>query len=370
MKLTIARTTLIAGLKAVLPAVDPRHALPILSHVLLKADAAGLHLSGTNLIIAATRHIPAATVAEHGATTVPGKLLADTLARYPQVATLTLAVSGADRLQITSDETTATATIKGLDAEEFPTLPTVQGREVAIPVHALVDALTNTTASAATSDDRPVLAGVSLAFGAQLGVAAADGCRLSAQQVAVAGVPGAALIPAGAVPILLKALEGETEAVTITYGTTGGAFIACTTAQSHTVVRQIDGQFPDFQRIIPDPAAEDRSTVTAEREALLSACRLAALYAGQQVVVLRGADATLTVQAEHAELGDGASTIPVCTAGAAFTVRLNVQFAISALERMGGAQVQLSAPAHGAKPVTFRPLEGSLVHVVMPMSVR
>jgi DNA polymerase III sliding clamp (beta) subunit (PCNA family) len=78
----------------------------------------------------------------------------------------------------------------------------------------------------------------------------------------------------------------------------------------------------------------------------------------------------LTVQAENAELGDGKSQLRVRTAGAAFKVRMNVQFAISALERMSGAQVQLNACVVGMKPVTFRPMEGSLVHVVMPMSVR
>lgn len=370
MKLTISLKTLVAGLKSVLPAVDARHTLPVLGHVLVKADAAGLHLSGTNLIIGVTRHIPEATVAEHGATTVPGKLLADTLARYPQVETVTLEVAREERLQITSDETTATATLKGIDHEEFPTLPEVQGRRLAIPPRVLADALGNIRDSAAPNEDRPVLAGVSLSFGEQFGVAAADGSRLSAQRADIAGTTGSALIPASTVPILLKALEGVESEVAVTYGSSSGAFVAFETAQARTVVRQIDGQFPDFQRIIPDPAASDRTNVTAEREQLISAFKLAALYAGQQVVLISGDDETLTVQAENAELGDGKSQLRVRTAGAAFKVRMNVQFAISALERMSGAQVQLNACVAGMKPVTFRPMEGTLVHVVMPMSVR
>jgi DNA polymerase-3 subunit beta len=370
MKLTISLKTLTAGLKSVLPAVDARHALPVLGNVLVRADAAGLHLSGTNLIIGVTRHIPEATVAEHGATTVPGKLLADTLARYPEVETVTLTMAREDRLQIASDETTATATLKGIDHEEFPALPEVQGRQLSIPVRVLADALSNIRDSAAANEDRPVLASVSLSFGEQFGAAAADGSRLSAQRADIAGAKGTALIPASTVPILLKALDGVEGEVTVTYGSSSGAFIAFETAQARTVVRQIDGQFPDFQRIIPDSAAADRTTVTAEREQLISAFKLAALYAGQQVVLISGVDETLTVQAENAELGDGKSQLRVRTAGAAFKVRMNVQFAISALERMSGAQVQLSACVAGMKPVTFRPMEGSLVHVVMPMSVR
>ena len=74
MNLTIAKDQLLAGLQSVQNIVSTRTTLPILSNVLLKAEANRLELTATDLDVTITCSVEA-TVKKPGATTAPVKKL-------------------------------------------------------------------------------------------------------------------------------------------------------------------------------------------------------------------------------------------------------------------------------------------------------
>ena len=185
MKVSSLQENLARGLGIVGRAVPVRSTLPQASHVLLETDEGRLKLVATDLTIAVTCWI-GATVEAEGAVTVPARLLTDFVSSLP-ADKISLEVSGRGKsLHITTlREQTSTAsneaTIAGMDAQDFPPVPSVDdGLTLTLAPETLRKAITQVQFAAATDDTRPVLTGIhTLAEGDTLTLAAADGFRLA-----------------------------------------------------------------------------------------------------------------------------------------------------------------------------------------------
>ncbi|MBX6341003.1 MAG: DNA polymerase III subunit beta, partial [Thermomicrobiaceae bacterium] len=122
MRLSCQQADLQRALGHVSRAVARKSTLPVLGNVLIAAEGERVKLSATNLEVAVTAWIPAEVEAE-GAITVRSDLLTEFVGSLPddRVAveldprTLSVAVSCAR----------SKAHIKGIPADDFPTLPTI-----------------------------------------------------------------------------------------------------------------------------------------------------------------------------------------------------------------------------------------------------
>ena len=126
MKLSCLQENLARGLGIVGRAVAVRSTLPITGHVLLATDGGRLKLSATNLEIALTCWI-GSQIEEEGGITIPARLLTDFVNSLPsERIDMTLpARSRQLRLVCARNE----ATIGGMDADDFPPIPRVEGGE-------------------------------------------------------------------------------------------------------------------------------------------------------------------------------------------------------------------------------------------------
>src|SRR5260221_9194197 len=120
MRVSVLQETLLRGLAVVNRAVGSRPSLPVLSNVLTATEDARLKLSATNLELTITTWIGAKTEQE-GAITLPAKTLLELVTNLPP-----------ERLDLELDAPTRslnlvcgskTATIRGIDASEFPAAP-------------------------------------------------------------------------------------------------------------------------------------------------------------------------------------------------------------------------------------------------------
>jgi DNA polymerase-3 subunit beta len=185
VKVSCLQENLAKGLNIVGRAVASRSTLPVLSNVMLATDNGRLKLSATNLELGVNCWV-GAKVEEEGATTVPARLLADFVNSLPPeridmelvVRTQTLNARCA-RFE---------ANIKGIDAQEFPIIPTAGDGESAIRLapEDLRRMIDQVAFAAATDESRPILTGVLARFeGDRLTLAAADGFRLSVRNAPI-----------------------------------------------------------------------------------------------------------------------------------------------------------------------------------------
>ena len=183
MKLSCLQENLKRGIGIVSHAVPGKSTLPVLSNILLTTEGGRLRLQATNLEVGITAWI-GAKIDETGAITVPAKLLADFVGNLPN-----------DTIVLEVDERTQTvhlqcsrseANIKGIEADEFPTIPVVNAEQptVRIMPGVLREAISQVAFSAASDDTRPVLAGVLMRLHDDtVTFAATDGFRLSVRTV-------------------------------------------------------------------------------------------------------------------------------------------------------------------------------------------
>lgn len=377
MKLTCLQENLKRGLATVSHAVAGKSTLPVLANVLLATDGGRLKLAATNLEVGITHWI-GAQVQEEGAITVPAKLLADVIGGLPN-----------DRVTITLDARTQTikvecgrftSNIKGIEADEFPTIPTIADKQPAAVLQpdVLREAIGQVAFAAAADDTRPVLAGVLVRMREnRLFMAAADGFRAATRIVTLpepVSQQAEFIVPARALEELAR-IAGEAQGTISITLAPGGSQVLFHTETTELVSRLIDGKFPDVERIIPQQYLTRTILDTAE---LAKAVKLASYFAAasQNVIKLTmepGGElgpGKLVISANAAEVGDNTGEIDGMIHGEGGQIALNVKYLSELLSSVKSAQIALETQS-AQSPGVFKPVgQDSYVHIIMPMSIR
>ena len=282
------------GLQVVSRAVSARSTLPVLSNVLLRTEDGGLKLTATNLEIAITHWVPG-KIDEDGATTVPAKLLTDLVNSLPSSERVDLELQAGSTLQIRSGR--FQTHVKGLDAEEFPAVATAGERPTTrIPQRALRGALSQTAFAAASDEARPILTGVLARFeGDRLTLAAADNYRIAVRKLPVLDTVAdvSVVIPARALNELARILADTDDPVEVLLAQARNQVLFRLDGVD-LVSRLIDGQFPNYQQVIPK---EFKQRIQVDTEGLLHAVRRVAAIEASRV----HADGQLGLLADGAE---------------------------------------------------------------------
>lgn len=270
MRLTINPGPFQAALNVATTAVKRSSTLPVLEHALLEADGETLTVSGTDLESRAW-HTVACTVIEPGAVALPPKALANFLDNIIPTEPVTLTVGDTHKAELVSGVTRIRTA--GFDAEEFPVRPDFSAPAFDYTLSAVdLSMLIRSTAfAAAPNDSRPALAGV--LFRARDGVlqcVAADGYRLAMREIAAEGLPELDVI---AQAKMLSKLAGHLDKATSARLVVDAnrSMLLVDTEQGCWTVRVIDGQFPDFNRIVP---RDTPIAVTVAKADLMRASKL------------------------------------------------------------------------------------------------
>jgi DNA polymerase-3 subunit beta len=356
------------GLSVVSRAVSSRSTLPVLANVLLKTEDAGLKLTATNLEIGITYWVPG-KIDEDGATTVPARLLTDLVNSLPAGDKVELEVGAGDTLHLKAGR--FQTHIKGIDAEEFPAIQTAGDRPTTrIAQNVLRRALAETAFAAASDEARPILTGVLARFeGDQLTLAAADNYRIAVKTVPILDpVPETSVvIPARALNELARVLADVDDPVEVVLAASRNQVLFHLDGID-LVSRLIDGQFPNYQQVMPQAHA---TRAVLDREELLRAVRPAALIAHESANIVKlqiggDGDQGVTVSA-NAEVGDHVGQVEAAVEGDGTTIAFNARYLNDVLSNVTAEQfaIELNGPL---SPGVFKPVgDERYVHVVMPV---
>lgn len=382
MKLDCLQENLAEGLAVVGRVVPTKSTLPVLSNVLLSANAAAgeLQLAATNLDMAVAHRVPAA-VDQEGQITLPARLLSDYVALLDHGQKVRLELNGkTHKVHLACGR--YEANVAGIDAEDFPPIPTVSGGpSVSMDAAVLKEAIGQVVFAAAPDDTRPVLAGVLLRLAqGTLTLAAADGFRLAVRTVELgqAGSDLQMIVPARALSEVARLLPtGEGEQVTMS-STANQNQVLFQFGKTEVTSRLIEGQFPDYQRIIP---ADPKANVVLSTSDFLRATRAAAVFARDNSNIVRlectppkdGAELAMgrvLVKSTSAEMGDNEGHLDASITGDETQIAFNGRYLRDALEVIEAPQValQISGPS---SPGILRPIgePNGYLQVIMPMHV-
>jgi DNA polymerase-3 subunit beta len=375
MNVSCLQENLQRGLAHVGRAVATKSTLPVLGNILLTTDRGQLKLAATNLEIAVSCWV-GCQIEEDGSITVPARLLAEFVGSLPN-----------DKITLQADQRTqslhvrcvrAKATIKGIDAEDFPVIPTVEdGAPTArLDPELLREMISQVVFAAATDDSRPVLAGAHLRLeGSRLTMAAADGFRLSVRSADLAEPARedlSIIVPARALGELARIVADAADPIDMTV-TPNRNQVLFRVGNIDFVSRLIDGAFPDYRQIIPK---EYNTRSVVDTQELLSATRRASYFARENSDIVKlsiapgGGDLSpgaITIQANAAEVGDNASDVDAAVEGDQGQIAFNVRYLNEVLTVVKSAQVALETQ-NPSSPGVLRPVgSNDFTHVIMPM---
>lgn len=377
MKVSCLQENLAKGLSIIGRAVASRSTLPVLSNVLLVTDNGQLKLSATNLEIGINCWV-GANVQEEGSITVPARLLGEFVNSLPP-----------ERIDLTLDVETQTlnlhcarfeSNIKGIDAQEFPLVPSANQADEAIrldPV-SLRTMIDQVVFAAATDESRPILTGVLVQFNDDnLTMAAADGFRLSVKSAIISqnfGEMMEVIIPARAL-MELSRISGDQEQPISVIVIQDRKQILFHLDGIDLVSQMIEGKFPDYRQIIPG-SYSTRSVI--DTSSFLKAARVSHLFARDSAHIVKleitpsgdeFMNGQVTLMATSAELGDNVAEVDASIEGQAIEVAFNAKYLIDVLSVIGSPQVVLETSSSSSPGVLRAVGDEKFTHVIMPMHI-
>ena len=375
MKISCLQENLARGLSVVSRAVAARSTLPVLGNVLIATEKGRLKIAATNLELAVSCWI-GAKVDEEGATTIPARTLIDFVNSLPP-----------ERIDMALNVKTQTlhlkcaryyANIKGIDASEFPIIPTLgDGKRIELEPEILREMIEQVSFAAATDESRPVLTGVIAKFEHdQVTFAAADGFRLSVRRATLTKPveqPVHAIIPAKALQEVGRVSGDQEEPVEISI-TENRSQALFRLTNIEIVSQLVDGVFPDFTRIIPESHTTRTTVTTAE---LQSAVKASSVFAREAMNTVRlqiapagemGAG-KMTITATSAESGDNLGEIDATVDGEPVEIAFNARYLSEVLGVLHTPQVALETSGSASPGVVKAIGRDDFTHVIMPMHI-
>lgn len=389
MKLSINQPNLAAALSIVGRGVASRSTMPVLGNILLEAKNNQLRLAATNREIGINCWI-GAKVEDEGAITIPARLLTEFVNSLPPeridmeltVKTQTLHLSCA-RFE---------ANMKGIDAFEFPLLPTYQeqppeteaptvsGDTYMVDKEALASIIDSVIFAASKDDNRPTLTGVETMFDERkLTMGATDGYRMSMHTIdASFGTKATVVIPARSLGEVARIVKDAAGDVTIVISEKRNQIMVSAPGNKlwqrvDVVSELIDAKFPDFRATIPK---NHNTRAIIDTKALLDAVRVALLFGRDNANIVRftftpdiGNElGKLQLSATSAEMGNNVSELACNVEGERIDMAFDGRFVIDALNHIDAPQVVISL-TQPTRPATWRPVgDSEFLHVIMPMN--
>ena len=381
LKAICPRKELFEAVQTVGHAVSGRNPLPILSHILLLAEDNGLRLIATDLELGISCRLPAHIEAE-GGLTAPARTLTEVLANLPDKSDVAISVDKSHTVRVHCEK--SDYKILGLPAEEYPKLPEVPGNVTfTIPQAKLKEMIRQTIFAVGTDEARAILTGILMVFeGDTLKFVATDTHRLAVKTTKVKDGQGSqnAIVPARAMNELTRLLTDGDGDVRVNLSANQVQFALPGEAGVQIVSRLIEGQFPNYQRVIP---ASFQKKLTIPSQPLLRAVRRAAIVARENAhrVILRTDDEKLLLTAESQIVGNAYEEVEIAREGDDVEIAFNAKYLLDVLSVLDedGLHLELS---EALKPGVLRPIpsapkegegnepvEPDYLCVLMPMQI-
>jgi DNA polymerase-3 subunit beta len=304
LRLTVDRGVFVEALGAAGRAVSTRSIIPALSGIQLLAETGALTLTATDGDLSIRSKLPA-EVESGGVIVVPGRLLADVARQLPP-GDVSLVVNENGLLAIECGS--ASFKLRLLSGEDFPDVQAIAGSAVSLPVGEFSETIEQVARSASRDETRPHLTGILLSIeGDKLRSVATDSYRLAVRTTKIdppVSEPIEANVPARALQEATRIADGH-QTVEITLGERQISFSAGDTL---LISRLIDGQFPDFEQLLPDSYEHVLEVDVAE---LLDAVKRVSLLAQRNTPLkVSLSEGELEVSAQTTDIGEGREVLP------------------------------------------------------------
>ena len=373
MKLVIERSELLKALSHVTSVVERRTTIPILSNVQLRASAGSLLFNATDLEREVSEQAAAETAVD-GAITVPAHMLHDIVRKLPDGAQIEFERDAeGERVSLASGQ--SRFALQTLPADDFPDLAAGEmGHQFSLPAHELKRLIEKTRFAISTEETRYYLNGIYLHTATDqdgaptLRAVATDGHRLAQielpQPAGADGMPGV-IIPRKTVHELHRLLEDGGTDVQIGVSSSKVRFeIGTITLTS----KLIDGQFPDYARVIPQNNDKEMKVSNAEFMSAVDRVSTIASERGR-AVKLNLSNEMLVLSVNNPEGGSATEEVPIDYAAEPLEIGFNARYLLDIAAQLESEHALFKLADPGSPTMVRDSSDASALYVLMPMRV-
>jgi DNA polymerase III subunit beta len=360
VKFRCDRDLLSEALQTVQRGVSTRPGIPALSGVLMTVGGGELALTTTDLEVTTEVRV-AVDAREDGTALVPARLLADMVKALPPDAVDFETDGSQAKVSCRSFE----GTLRCLAAEDFPAVRDVEGVKVTLDAVGFSEGVSQVARAASRDEARPVLTGVLIEANREgLILVATDSYRLAVREVQATGDGEArVLVPERAIAEAGRAAGGvEKGQVEVVLGDAQAAFRVGTLRMTS---RLIEGEFPNYRQLLPEPGQNRLATGRTE---LLEAVRRVGLLARESSPVRLELNALgVRLSSSSPDLGGAVEAVEGSYEGEDLTVAFNPSYLGDGLSAPTSDRVTLEL-RDGLKPALVRGEgEDAFTYLVMPV---
>jgi DNA polymerase III subunit beta len=372
MKVVLTRGDLLKGISTVQSAVASKNTMPILANVLLEAKEKKLELVATDLDMGIRCSVPAEVV-DKGSITINAKKLSDIVRELPE-ASVDLEIDDNHKMILVCQK--SSFKVHGLPKDDFPILPEVKKDKVFKVKGSLLQEMIHKSIFAVSTDEtRYVLNGVFFqAEGGKLRMVATDGHRLAFIQKKLEGKADekcSVIIPTKTLNELSKVIsdvgKGKEDEVIVEITATDNQ-IKFVAGGVEIVSRLIEGQFPNYEQVIPKESDKKLEASTAD---LAAATRRVAILTSEKSNSIRYQvkGNKLTISSKTPDMGEAKEEMDVAYKGDEISIAYNAKYVLDVLKNVGtdAVLIELTQPL---SPGILRPKgDSDYLCVIMPMRV-
>jgi DNA polymerase-3 subunit beta len=365
MKFHCDKALLVKELTIAQEVVSNRSTISILSNILITVENGKLTLRSTDTKTAFQSIIPV-SVDVPGSITVNSDKFLGSLRNLPEGLVL-LELQSDGRFLIKPEKRNITYQLRTMSSENYPWVQwETEGIKFTIGQSELLDMINQTIFAVSDDDSRFFMTGVYFDYQDNvLKLVATDGRRLSlARHDMEINQPFNVIVPTKPLSIIKKLASGQ-GTIDIIISEKSIVFIL---DNQRIFSNFIDGQFPNYQRVIPD---SQLYSAKINRDDFVDAIRRVSLMADQksQRILLTLTNSYAIISSEESELGMAKEEIPIEYNGPQSQIAMNYQYLLDPLRVYPDPDVFFLF-SDTKRAVTLRPIsEKNFFHIVMPMQL-
>jgi len=366
MEIKAKRGDLLATLYWTQSIVERRNTMPILANVLIESQKGAIRVTATDLEVGVRGEVDG-DVAKEGMVTVNAKKLYEIIREVPSEQVQMKRLEN-EWVEIKSGK--SAFKIVGMDAREFPQFPKFEERKLSTMTAATLKGMIERTIfSVSTDETRYSLNGVFVeqGEGGKVRMVATDGHRLAfeEQDLGTLGLTKGVILPRKGLAELKKLLENADDGV-VSVGFQENMGLV-TKDRVELFMRLIDGDFPDYTKVIPKG---NPNLAQIEQGELLQALRRVSILSSERYkgIKMDFSEGKIAISANNPDLGEAVEEIEAEYKGKPLSIGFNARYFMDVLTVLGGqGDVDVELKDELSPSVIRKAGNEGYLYVLMPM---
>ena len=332
MNFEISKEDFLKALTKVQGIIEKRHTIPILANVLLETKGDELLITATDLEIGLKAKFPCSVI-EQGKVTVSAKKLFEIIKELPNS---TVQFSSKNNFWVEIKCEKSIFNLVGLSPEDFPRFPEITEDLTRIDSTNFIDMIDKTIFSVSNDETKFNLTGIFIQQNTNLNrltFVSTDGHRLSMITKETSSklsdkFDNGFILPKKGIFEIRKLIENTDEAIEV--GIKDNNFVI-RYLETLLVMRMVDGDFPDYKRVIPEKT--ENFALINKDEFLHSLKRISILSSEKSKgVKISLTQDNLVLSSSNPELGDAKEEIDTVYKGSDISIGFNAKYIIDILQ--------------------------------------